>query len=131
MIAFFIFVICSSCVITSLLYRLGNCAEKSAACPSPSLSLWNRTASALDVTVNDCSTSETLCHRSGGDWGIKRAGRKQAARGIGQSARLNTAQPYARRHGGAGQAYSALPGYFNDSAGSHSNRYSSPLQSTF
>ena len=27
--------------------------------------------------------------------------------------------------------YSALPGYLNDSAGSHSNRYSSPLHSTF
>ena len=64
----------------------------------------NRIASALVVTPNDCNTSETLWRRSGGDWEIKRAGRKQEARGIGQSARLNTAQPYARRRGGPGQA---------------------------
>jgi hypothetical protein len=58
----------------------------------------------LVVTPNDRTTTETLWHRSGGDWGIKRAGRKQEARGMGQSARLNTAHPYARRHGGPGQA---------------------------
>jgi len=46
----------------------------------------------------------TLGHRSGEDWGIKRARRKQEARGIEQSARLNAARLYARRHGEPGQA---------------------------
>jgi len=40
------------------------------------------------VRPNDRSTSETCWHRSGGDWGIRRAGGMQYARGIGQSARL-------------------------------------------
>jgi hypothetical protein len=64
----------------------------------------------LVVTPNDRSNSETLWHRSGGDWGIKRAGRKQEARWMGQSARLNTAHPYARRQGGPGQAVLSTAG---------------------
>ena len=45
-----------------------------------------------------------LLKKHGVKGGIRRARRKQEARGIGQSARLNTAQLYARRHGGPGQA---------------------------
>lgn len=88
----------------TLLHKLGACTEQSAACPRARTSARTRSALVLVVTPNDRSTSETLWQRSSGDWRIKRAGRTQRARGIKQSARLNTARLYARRRGGPGQA---------------------------
>ena len=58
----------------------------------------------LVATPNGLNTSETLWHRSSGDWGITRAGRKKREGWDSQRGSIQYIHSYARRHGGPGQA---------------------------
>jgi hypothetical protein len=111
-IAFFIFVICSSGVIEYLPYWLGLYQEVRYV----SADMWPQgTAphSALLVSPNDRSTS-TLVEERRRRLGIKRVGKpsKRAQRTVSEA--QYGSGPYARRHGGRGQVVLRMGLIFND-----------------